>query len=291
MSPTAIRTLEVIGKQLDNNIYPAVFNGGFVMPCETGVSTTKGKVTRDERQRKRRPQTGPRDGTTGRQRPTSEAPSLVCTDLQAQYESELIAVYEAYPKTQVWQQPGGMLLLMESALIEDIDRTARFLVAVPYHNLAVVKGWGFWGVSCIGIEWIGPRHTNFPDGSICAFEPSDGTWTLGDPLIQLLDLYSVWALRHLYLKTLGRWPGYQAIHFPFERVFELRPDEHCGCNHSDRLYSECCQKRDLKRNIVADAVDFLLKCYGGHRSPPAIVTDFVLNPHNPPKISKLLPVH
>lgn len=287
MTPAALETLQKIGRQLDSNIYPAVHNGGIVMPCDTVVPQTKGEVNRHERQRWRRSKNRPREGIAGGQGTPCETPSLVVPDLQTQYETELDAVYEAYPKTRVWNQPDGMVLLVESAVLNGLDRTALFLVAIPYAKHSVVKGWGFWGTSIIGVEWIGPRHTNFPDGSICAFEPRDGTWNIGGPLIELLDLYSLWALRHLHMATLSRWPGHQAIHFPYERILELRPDEHCGCQHSDRLYGDCCQKNDLQRNIVADAINFIARCHGGHRNPPAIVTEFVLKRSNVPLIPQL----
>ena len=288
MTPTVLETLQEIGKQLDRNIYPSVHNGGFVMPCAADVPETKGRGKTDERQRSRRSKTGSRDGTTGRQGPTGETPSVICTELQSQYETELDAVYEAYPKTRVWQQSDGLLLLTESALIKDLDRTAHFLVAIPYSKQSMAKGWGFWGVSAVGAEWIGPRHTNFPDGSICAFEPSDGTWKIGYPLVQLLDLYSLWALRHLHMKALGRWPGYQAVRSRYERILELRPDEYCGCEHSDRLYGECCQKGDLAENTVAGAIAFNKKHHNWHRKPPTIVTDFVITRSNPPNINDVV---
>lgn len=290
MTPIAPGRLEEIASQLDRGIYPEVYNGGFVMPCEADVPENQGEVTKHvkHRQNTGRSKAGARHGAAGGQGPASTAPSLILTDLKTRYESQLDAVLEAYPKTLVWQQPEGLLLLAESALLPGLDQSAQFLVAVPYSSPWLVKGWGFWGVSPIGVEWIGPRHTNFPDGSICAFEYSDGTWTIGGSLVQLLDIYSVWALRHLHLKQRGRWPGYQAIHFAYERVLELRADEYCGCAHSERLYGECCQPNDKNRNLVADAVNFILQCHHGHRQPPQRVTDLVLTHANPPHITDLL---
>jgi hypothetical protein len=288
MTPTALESLQKIGKQLDSNVYPVVHNGGIVMPCDTTAPKPKGEEKSNERQRSKRSETKPWEGTTGRQGTTSETSSLISTELQTLYESELSEVYKAYPKTQAWIQPNGILLLTESALLYNINQPALFLVAIPYAVNLVVNGWGFWGTTNVGIEWIGPRHTNFPDGSICAFEPTDGTWYLGDSLIQLLDLYSVWALRHLHLKITGRWPGYQAIQFPYERILELRSDEYCGCRHSDKLYGECCQKSDIYRNTITDAVNFSLNCYSGYRKPPLIVTDFVLRRTAPPNITDLV---
>lgn len=279
--------LKTVGHQLDMDIYPFVKNGGFVTPNETTVyPSTLGEVNSNERQRTRRSKSKPRQGTTGGQGPSSQTSPLICTDIQAQYESELDAVYDAYPKTQVWHQPKGLLLRTESALFTANKQPALFLVAIPYAEKLVVKGWGFWAAS-IGIEWIGPRHTNFPDGSICAFESRDGTWMKGDPIIQLLDLYSVWAFRHRYMKTYGRWPGRQAVQFPYERIMELRADEYCGCKYSYRLYGECCQENDLMRNRITDAINFTRMCSGSFREPPTIVSEFLLGQISPPDLTFL----
>lgn len=292
MSNTALETLTEIGRQLDMGIPPVVYDGGFVMPRESAISITRGEETKDERSRKRRPETGPGQGPTGWQRPadrqrsTGETPPLLSIYLQKLYQGELSAVQQAYPKTRVWHQPDGMLLLTESALIDGLDRSAHFLVALPYDIQLVVKGWGFWGSLAVGAEWIGPRHTNFPDGSICAFEPSDGTWLKGDPLIELLDLYSVWAVRHHYMTLYRRWPGYQSIHFPYERILELKPDEHCGCSQSEKLYGECCQPKDKQRNTIADAMNFA-RLTGGERKPPKKVMEFVIKQSHPPEIEAL----
>ncbi|HEB56393.1 MAG TPA: hypothetical protein ENI98_08830 [Gammaproteobacteria bacterium] len=283
------QTLQDIGYQLDNNIYPVVKNGGVIMPCELSVTSNMGEETKDEKRTSRRSKTRAWKRTTRRQRPSNKTTSLICTDIQTQYESELDAVYKAYPKTQVWYQQDGLILLTESEILFGLNRPATFLVVIPYAKNLVVKGWGFW-VGSIDIDWIGPRHTNFPDGSICAFEPSDATWTKSDSLVELLDLYSFWALRHLYLKIYGRWPGQQAVQFPYERILELRSDEYCGCKQSDKLYAECCQRKDLKNNHVANAVNFILSCSGGHRKPPETIINFIHRQSNPPKIVELISV-
>ncbi|HEY5601785.1 MAG TPA: hypothetical protein VIM41_01625, partial [Gammaproteobacteria bacterium] len=122
----------------------------------------------------------------------------------------------------------------------------------------------------------------------CAFEPADGTWIKGDPIVRLLDLYTLWALRHLYMKQYGRWPGRQSVRLAYERILELRSDEFCGCNQGDKLYGECCQDKDLNRERVADAVHFAINCHGGNRNPPKSVVDFVCNRKEPPEFRELL---
>lgn len=171
---SAQQTLQDIGYQLDNNIYPVVKNGGVIMPSELSVTSIMGEETKDEETTSRRSKTRAWKRAARRQRSPNKTPPLICADVQTQYGSELDAVYKAYPKTQVWHQQDGLILLTESEILFGLNRPATFLVVIPYAKNLVVKGWGFW-VGSINIDWIGPRHTNFPDGSICAFEQSDGT--------------------------------------------------------------------------------------------------------------------
>jgi hypothetical protein len=290
--PLAI--LKDIGHQLDEDIFPRIKNGGIVTPGETAVpKSTWAEEKKDERQRPRRPETRPWTGPAGGQRQTdrggtrSTAPPIVCADLQTQYEGELTAVHEAYPGTRVWHQEEGLWLLTESALLPGLWQKAVFLTGIPFARTRTVRSWGFWmGIPQRYPTWIGPRHTNFPDGSICAFEPSDGTWYLGNSLLVLLDLYTLWALRHLHLQVFQRWPGRQVAHHVHERLIELKPTECCGCG-SNRPYSDCCQEKDLRSDRIKEAIRFF---NFGQRTPPTAVSSFIQLQHHPPKIPDLLPM-
>lgn len=294
MHVEAEQMLQVIGRQLDRGIFPRVRNGGIVMPSELAEpsSTVGVEKGNDKTTRQRRSETRTRKGASGRQGSaggswtTRQTAPVVRASLQTQYEGELVAVHEAYPGTQVWRQEEGLWLLTEGSLLPGFQQRVLFLTGVSFAG-TIVRGWGFWG--CVaGSTWIGPRHTNFPEGSICAFEPTDGTWMIGDPLVELLDLYTLWALRHLHLQVFGRWPGYQAVPHPYERILELREDEHCGCGKSDKLYGECCRDNDLARDRIADAVNFFMRYSGGLRNPPSIVLRFIHEQIDPPRFSDLL---
>lgn len=223
-----VKTLQEIGAHLDQDQFPVVHNGGIVMPSESIISPlTLGKEKTNVRSRQRGSSTRPWQGPTGWQgqaygpRPTRDAASVVCSSLQKQYEGQLDAVQEAYPDTEYWHQMEGLWLLTESTLLHGLGKKATFLTMFPDTKKFAVKSWSFWTTQ-ISFEWVGPRHTNFPDGSICAFEPRDKTWVSGDSIVELLDLYSLWAFRHLHLETFGRWPGYQSVPHPYERLTELR---------------------------------------------------------------------
>lgn len=282
-----METLKEIGRQLDRNIFPFVKNGGIVVPNTTSdLSLNLGEDNKNERQRKRRPTTQSWQRPAGRQRTPHQTASVVSAYLKDQCEKDLISVKEAYPNTQVWRQENGLWLRTESSLLPDYWRKAVFFTGISFRWPFIVRSWGFWVGGMQGSPiWIGPRHTNFPDGSICAFEPSDETWSFKDPIVALLDIYTLWAVRHLHLDFFGRWPGYQVAHHAYERILEIRGDEHCGCGSSE-LYEKCCQKKDLNRDLVADAVAF--RFLNKERKPPDDVSKFICDQIEPPCISELL---
>lgn len=170
-----------------------------------------------------------------------------------------------------------MWLFAESELIEGLGRRAAFAIQLPYIAKKPVRAWGFWTTG-VSKTWIGPRHTNFPDGSICAFEPRDRTWTLGNSLVTLVDLYSVWAVRHLYLEKYGKWPGRQSVPIAAERLLELGGNELCGCDHPRGTYGQCCKPSDKANTSGSDLLEFAIKT----RKPPDPITLFVWNPTSPP---------
>jgi len=121
---------------------------------------------------------------------------------------------------------------------------ARLIVAIN-SSLRQVSAWGFWVAGKVGIRWIGDRHTNYGDGSICAFDGRDGTWQFGESLVKLVDIYATWIFRHLHLEVLGYWPGPQSSGRRLERMHELKPNEHCGCDVPRGTYEQCCMVKDM----------------------------------------------
>lgn len=280
----AMQLLREIGQQLDMDIFPLVKNGGLVVPdpAPTDKSTSV-KEKQNERQGQRRPETGTRTGSERRQRQayrswtSCQTPPIISQCFARVYELQFEEIRSAYPSVRIWQQAEDLWLLTEISILPGHWHKAVLVIRIPYSFPYIAQSWGFWvsGLSPKPV-WIGPRHTNFPDGSICAFEPSDRTWCVGQSIVELLDLYAVWVLRHRHLEIFGRWPGRQTAHQPFERMFELNPDEFCGCG-SDKLYSDCCREKDLTLNRLTAALDFIQWTGGGKRVPPKAIVDFVCN--------------
>lgn len=279
--------LREIGQKLDQNIFPFVKNGGIVMPSDTATSSLimgeDSNHVKQERPNRSKTRTRTRSAKwkreAGGQGKACATAQVISSSLQIKYVQELDEVNAAYPGIKVWQQKEGMWLLCQSALLPDALHNATFLCAIPFDLTKRVRSWGFWN----GHVWIGPRHTNLPDGSICAYDPSDGTWSPADPLIKLLDIYTLWAVRHLHLQIYDRWPGAQVAHYAYERLTELKKDELCGCGSLDKRYSECCLPNDLRRNRISDAIEFIL-LGGARRRPPEAVIRFLKEQDNPPSL-------
>jgi hypothetical protein len=291
--------LAIIGEQLDNHpsLPLAFYPGGVVKPhdfAEPSMNEVGEDSENEQRSRQQsRSKTRPRRGPTRRQRETeqSRAPcktkQAACADFADEYLAQVGEVKAAYPQTRIWEQDGGLLLLSKSQILSSRKECAAFVVAIPYSKSSPVKGWGYWIDDLIKPSWIGPRHTNCPDGTICAFKPSDGTWSAGGSIRDLLDKYTLWALCHLYLKVYGRWPGFQYGDYYFERLLEFRSDEYCGCNNFSTSYGDCCQKNDIAFGRLTVELRYILSGLSS-RKPPESVSKFILNRKNPPKLEDLL---
>lgn len=272
-----LRTLRDIGEALDRDEYPMVGQDGLVMPGARSPSYSPGE---GERVRVEQPEAGS-EGPAAREGEGSSAAGSAAAGGQALLlgqlglsegmRHDLGVVAAAYPSLRVRVTPPVVWLLSTNRPIEGLPDKAYLLTAISMDAKALVPGrpnpissWAWWD---LGI-WIGPRHTNYGDGSICSFEPKHGTWRPGESLIKLLDLHSVWIARQLHLRHLGRWPGDQVIHTAYERVAENAPDELCGCG-SFRRYDECHRALDEATPAYQRDRGFHARMRNPARRPPS----------------------
>jgi hypothetical protein len=290
LAEEARAVLQEIGAALDKHRRLRVYARGIVAVDPESPETSLLKENGDERQGKTRSATGSRkrsarrEGSARGSRQASTAPRIGRDMLRAAYKGQVTELLAAYPDAQLFDDQDGIWLLAHSSILPSLRREAAFLIALPYQSGMRVRGWGFW--TAPGHHWwIGPRHTNFGDGSICAFSPSDDAWSEGGDLRTLLDLYSVWALRHLHLEVFDRWPGKQYTLVGADpqaqalyRQKECKDDELCGCGSETQRYSECCKPFDLRGNIIEQMTAFLRATGPGgfaNRQPPQPVVEFI----------------
>lgn len=289
LAPETRAVLQEVGAALDEHRRLLVHIHGLVALDQEYATATSAKENSHERQGKRgspaRSRKGParREGPPRGSRPAGAASRISRDVLRAAYDKQMIRLAEAYPTLQALPDEDGMWLLARSSIISGLTREATFLVAVPYQPGVGPRAWGFWTAGTETV-WIGPRHTNFRDGSICAFSPDDGVWSEGGNLTTLMDLYSVWTLRHLHLEVFGRWPGKQYGLFgadprvqAYYRLRECNDNELCGCGAEARRYSECCKPSDLQWDVFQLMPLFLHHTHGGFNSrvPPPSVVSFI----------------
>lgn len=295
--------LQRIGDGLDARQPVRVKDGGIVILDPQPTSTTVQEKNHDQRQSARGPAARSRQGSTRRQgssdrsRATRAQPRVV--GLAGNYARQLEDVQRAYPGATLLPDEHGVWLLARSRVLDGLAREAKFLIALPYTPAVEPRGWAFWEQDG-QVEWIGPRHTNFTDGSVCAYHPKlDNAWSPGGDLRTLLDLYSVWALRHLHLAVFDRWVGRQHAmpdaagrSDPYYRLLQFKEAELCSCG-SDRRYGACCRPYDLKLPFLS--IKRMFEKRNGGRSildraaPPEITASVTSGGRNAPP--PILEVH
>ena len=279
--------LEKIGRDLDRNIYPVVYDSGIVEPgqscCLEEEPGEKGSFYESERTR--RSPAGSRKWTAGGARssggspaiesgPASKATSFFSEQkLSDATAVDLEGVIGAYPGVEFRFTPALVWLINSVKPIRGLNEAALIITAYPHDVSLMVKSWAWWGPSLV---WIGPRHTNYPDGSICSFEPRDaGAWQRGQPLRDLVDIHTLWIVRHLFLRHFGHWPGSQVFHTAYERLKEHRPGEICGGCRSGLPYDGCCRSRDERYDPVERVISFMSQFGTRDRNPPQAISEYV----------------
>lgn len=288
MRSETLGELKLIGEQLNQDRYPRFRNDGVIVPGDGAVQTQLPGLEMPHGNARQSPFSArPRKRTSGWQRTpggtADSAAPLRVEQLAQQLEAQLDAVGTAYPDTKVIRQHHGAWLTYSSRIRNGLDRRARFFVAIPF-SPSRLQAWGYWEGTVLQVKWIGPRHTNFPDGSICAFDPREPEPPGSHDLVGLFDIYTLWAFRHLHLELFGTWPGRQVGDFASERIFEFQQGELCGCARSARAYDACCRQDDQRTQNAADLVDFALTF--NTRRPPDEVQSFAQG-GEPPRIELL----
>ena len=266
--------LRTVGEALDNDVFPHVFRDGFVALAAPEDAPSKEQAD-VERERARGSAAGSwsRAEAGSRRTPGETAPVRSGTE-QTVRVPVLEELYASYP-TQFIEGDHGLWIIVTSYPLGRDGPQVTFVLAYPASDKVPPRAWAFWKLGDFP-KFVGPRHTNFPDASICAFGPDDGTWARADRLVALVDLYSTWVFRHLYLQQFGRWPGQQYGLTALYRRSEFSPVEWCGCG-SGKRYGKCHQAAD---NLLADeeAREEHRRILGSDycaRKPPRSVMKFV----------------
>jgi hypothetical protein len=268
----------------------ALFQGLPLQVSDGGLVTIrpreKEKELENDQRKEARSPTGSRERRQGARRATDpNAAELRRRDFLTRV-TELRAHYSG---VRVWNGDlNGTWLEVHSTPLGEGGPQARFLIAIPKNPNFQIRTWGFWFVDN-AMVWIGPRHTNFPDGSICAFPVAEG---YGDTLVSYVDLLAEWGFRNVYLATRGIWPGPQEGRWRYYRLNTTLPGECCPFCRSLTPYEKCCRPKDEAEAQITDKAEFLAEagCDLGDRRPHDRLTDFVCSRRiGPPRLARVHP--
>lgn len=256
-----------------------------VLNSEPDVTSTK-EVNDESRQHAhshRRPD------RTAQPRNARSTDALRGRALREIYEAEISDLREEYVSLTTFADPHGMWLSVCCDITLGLGKQAVLVIALPNVRGTMPIAWGFW-LERGETTWIGPRHTNFPEGSICAFAPDDNAWNPGDSIRLLLAIYVEWTFRHAFLERFATWPGRQIDLGPTYRRLQFRPSEFCGCN-SGIIYRDCCFSSDFNRDLLLNSAEaMVMKNDLRNRKPPQSIIRFMsrLQPQ-PPRICDVHP--
>jgi hypothetical protein len=263
-----LKRLSELGEAIDIDRQFQVFDDGVVGI----VNDQNEKESEDERQGTRGSATGSRQGPAGSRRSAGEARArLRLLDQKVVQLARLEDLWRAYPTDFI---PGdhGLWIIVRSKPLGNDGPQVTFVIGYAYSAEIEPRAWAFWKLGEFP-KFVGPRHTNFPDASICAFGPGD--WDRSDGVLALVDFYSTWIVRQLYFENFGRWPGKQHGASPLYRRTEFSADEWCGCG-SGKRYGDCHLTADALLSDEA-AQDEHRKVMGsdyGPRKPPKSIMQF-----------------
>jgi hypothetical protein len=264
-----VQNLSELGQAIDIDRQFQVFDGGGVGIVDNQTE----KESEDEREGTGGSAAGSRQRATGPRRTAGEARArLGVLDPQVVRLAGLEDLWRAYP-TEFIEGDHGLWIIVKSNPLGHDGPQVTFILGYPYTSKIEPRSWAFWKLGEFP-KFIGPRHTNFPDASICAFGPSD--WDRSDGARALVDFYSTWVVRHLYLQHFHRWPGRQHGLSALYRRTEFSSDEWCGCGGNKR-YGECHEQADKLMSDEEAREEHLrfFKSDYGLRRPPKLLMKFV----------------
>ena len=218
---------------------------------------------------------GTREGREGAQAASAHSRQAISMPRRRNYWAELPQLNEDYPGSVRLKDRLGIWYKVPVFPLGKTGPCAKVITAIPDDKNAKILSWGFWEDDR-RISWIGPRHTNYPDGSICAFVENDQVWRDGNPLLGYYDNVSEWCLRQLFLHFNRHWPGRQSAPGRYYRVREGLGLERCFCDKPKVAYFECCRPLDILQLSDADRIDFLQFSGGtelGMQSPHPQLTE------------------
>lgn len=270
LKPKHIERLKEIGQFIHSGNRPLVFDGGHVGTTQCSNE----EIYHESQVKPSRPQARSWQGRSARSGAWTPAQGnhFGSPAIEASHGAELRVLAQAYPVVVTESDDGFWLAIRTKPLGPDGPK-AHVLIAVSCNRSVLPRAWAF---ETIGTQPrpFAPKHTNFPDGSICAFAPTSDAWKPEDGLLDLVDHYVIWMIKSWHRTVFGWWPGKQAGVVAFYRAQEFDGREFCGCG-SGLLYAFCHRGRDLAvpEEVAQKQFETAFGCSYFSRAVPAVLLD------------------
>lgn len=298
LSPQQLAHVREVGTALFEGRTLQAGHGGLIAVLNTPTEDVRG--TNDgERQDVHRPEPRQGQGRQGPPRGPRQSRRGSSDPAGAVLRGELLTAPATgqlrthYPGARVWREVGGngTLLAVSIFPLGWEGPQADFAVAVPADPRHRVLAWGFWRVDG-GAVWIGSKHTNYPDGSACAFPADSGVWTEADGITPYVDRLAEWSFRHIFLDAEGMWPGIQEGAHVYYRLRHTHPHECCTRCSTLQRYENCCRSIDQAEFANHHPAEFvaIYGCDVGEQRPHSRLAEWILQRHGqPPAMSRIHP--
>jgi hypothetical protein len=222
-----------------------------------------------------------RQGTAGREGSTgwegaagwraASPPEPVSQDrreaLRASYLQHLPGILAYYASLISREASDGLWVIAQSFPLGRDGPRFWICLFLPYSDGHDPKAFAFRKIALP--RTVGPRHTNFPDASICAFSSDDDAWRPGDNPLVLLNLYAEWLICQMYLEIAELWPGRQSGLDAVYRQTEFKAEEWCFCDSGLR-YGQCHMEADRNKVERLRNKGELFN-HGPRKVPPAVL--------------------
>jgi hypothetical protein len=261
--------LHTVGVAIDDGQRPTVFDGGVVGFNRVNESEVSSDVSGKETGSKSGPRSGRRAWARGA--PAAHHP-FRSKAVEAAYGARFRLLAQHY-ESLAFEDQNGLWAVVSSNPLGDHGPQVQFLIALPLDERLAPRAWAFEKIGP-DARLASPKHTNFPDNSVCAFVPEDEAWPNPAGLVGLVDIYTLWVIRSWHRNRFGWWPGPQFGACSLYRLKEFDPREDCGCG-SNKRYGGCHMAADLLANQEAASAEFrrLFGCDYGDRRPPQKVME------------------
>jgi hypothetical protein len=287
-SPDQLAKVRAVGGALHEGRLIGADNHGEIVVLEDDAGEKETDNARRSEEGTRGSASGSGERPPGPQAPAHSSRS-VGGRRRAHYQAEVKTLRPQYPGTHFRIDDLGLWIVVPAFPVGRSGPQLTLIMAVPDDPNVRILTWAFWA-SDTHCSWVGHRHTNYPDGSACAFAPDGGAWSDGEPLVSYADRICEWSVRHVFCWLEGYWPGPQDAMCRYYRVREGRPQERCFC-HSGKTYFECCRPLDLLQSRTSDREEFMSNCNGldiGEQRPAKQLYDFAMGLRpKPPKMKKV----